>query len=161
MNRRPAEDVVELGRLQARYADVVSRRAWDEMGELFRPDTVVRLDTVSAPARTITGPSAFTEFVAGAIERYDYFVFVVLNSVVDVDGDEADGRMFMCEIRHDRSSDTWQNAHGMYHDHYVHLEGRWWFAERRYRSLARTGPGGAVFGLPSGIEPIGGPLHDP
>ena len=57
----------------------------------------------------------------------------------------------MCEVRHDEASDTWQNAHGVYQDRYRHLEGRWWFDERRYRSLARTGPGGQVLGLPPGL----------
>jgi hypothetical protein len=33
------DDVVALWRLQARYADVITRRAWPELGDLFRPDT--------------------------------------------------------------------------------------------------------------------------
>ena len=61
----------------------------------------------------------------------------------------------MCEVRHDAESGTWPNAHGVYQDRYQHLDGRWWFAERRYRSMARTGPGGQVLGLPPDLPPLG------
>ncbi len=142
------DDVVALGRLQARYADVISRRAFSELTDLFRPDAVVAIDTVTRPEQRIVGPEDFGFFVAAAIERYDHFTFVTLNAVIDVEGDEATGRIFMCEIRHERDSDSWQNAHGIYQDRYVRVDGWWWFAARRYRSLARTGPGGEILGLP-------------
>lgn len=149
------DDLVALGRLQARYADVVTRRAWPELTELFRPETAVHIDTVTAPPRTVVGPDEFGAFVATAMARFDHFTFVILNSVIEVDDDEARARMFMCEIRHDAASDTWQNAHGLYEDRYERIDDRWWFAERRYRSLARTGPEGKVLGLPEGLGPLG------
>ena len=116
---------------------------------MFRPDTAVHLDVVTAPARTLVGPAEFGDFVATSIERFDHFAFVILNTVVELDGDDrATGRIFMCEIRHDRELDTWPIAHGRYEDVYTRIDGRWWFAERWYRSMARMGPDGAVFGLP-------------
>ena len=83
--RSETDDVVALGRLQARYADVVSRRAWPELRELFLPDTTIELDVVTAPPRSITGPDAFGAFVKASIERFDHFTFVILNSVVEVE----------------------------------------------------------------------------
>jgi len=150
------DDVVALWRLQSRYADIVTRRAWPALHEVFRPDTAVHIDTVTAPPRTVVGPDAFADFVATAMARFDHFTFVILNTVVDLDPPErageqvtgAGGRIFMCEVRHDGASDSWQNAHGVYQDRYVRLDGRWWIAARRYRSMARTGPGAGVFGLP-------------
>jgi hypothetical protein len=150
------DDVVALWRLQARYADIITRRAWPELHEVFRPDTTVHIDTVTAPPRTVAGPGDFADFVAAAMARFDHFTFVILNSVVDLDPPErpgepatgAAGRIFMCEVRHERDSDTWQTAHGVYQDRYVRVDGRWWIAERRYRSMARTGPEAAIFGLP-------------
>src|SRR3954470_5353379 len=78
------DDVVSLWRLQARYADIVTRRAWPELEAVFRSDTRVDVDTVTAPVRTFTGPAAFAEFVAGAVERFDHFEFVILNTVVEI-----------------------------------------------------------------------------
>jgi SnoaL-like protein len=150
------DDVVALWRLQARYADIVTRRAWPELSDVFRPDAAVHLDTVTAPPRTILGPDALGDFIGTSIERFDHFAFVILNTVVEVDPpDAARGRIFMCEIRHDVASDTWQNAYGVYQDSYLRVGARWWFAERHYRSFARTGPEGAVFGLPPGLESLG------
>ena len=144
------EDVVALWQLQARYADIVTCRNWDELAEVFLPDTPVEVDTVTRPLRRLVGPEEFGAFVAGAIERYDYFAFTILNTVVDVDRppDEAAGRFFMCEIRHEAATDAWHNAYGVYRDRYRRVDGRWWIASRRYRSMARTGPDAAVLGLP-------------
>jgi hypothetical protein len=150
------DDVVELWRLQARYADLVSRRAWAELGTVFLPDTPVHLDTVTAPPRTLRGPDELAAVVGPAMERFDHFTFVILNTVVEIDPpDAARGRIFMCEVRHDAASDTWQNAHGLYQDRYLRVDGAWRIAERHYRSLARTGPEGVIFGLPDGLGRLG------
>jgi hypothetical protein len=148
------DDIVALGRLQAAYADVVNRRAWPELTQLFRPDCAILLDLVTSPKRSLTGPAELGQFIGTATERYDHFEFVILNSVFDVDGDAAAGRMFMCEIRHDASGGQWSTAYGLYQDHYARVEGRWWFAERRYRSLARKGPDEIVLGLPPNLSPV-------
>ncbi|HVV76354.1 MAG TPA: nuclear transport factor 2 family protein [Mycobacteriales bacterium] len=157
-------DVLELQRLQSAYADVVSRRSWAELDRLFLPDITVEVDTVSgSPAKTFTGPTEFIAFVSVACERFDHFQFVVLNSVVEVRGEDATGRIFMCEIRHHAdvagqqrpTGDGWSTAYGLYSDRYRKVGGTWWFAERHYRSLARTGPQAGIFGAPPGLQPIG------
>jgi hypothetical protein len=149
-------DAVEIQRLQSAYADVVSRRAWAEIERLFLPDITVEVDTVSAPPRTFTGPAAFIDFVSAACERFDHFQFVILNSVIEVLGETAKSRIFMSEIRHHAdATGEWSTAYGLYSDRYRKVDGTWWFAERHYRSLARTGPNAGLFGLPPGLEPIG------
>jgi hypothetical protein len=151
-----SDDVVALWRLQASYADVVNRRAWSELADLFRPDAVLHLDTVTVPPQDFVGPGAVGSFIGTAIERFDHFSFVILNTVVDMTGhDTARGRIFMCEIRHDAAGDEWTFAYGLYQDRYVRVDERWWFGARSYRSLARTGPQAGVFGLPAGLEPFG------
>lgn len=153
------DDVVALWRLQAQYADVVTRRAWPEMDDLFLADTPVHIDTVTSPAITTTGPAEFSQFVAASLERFDHFTFVILNTVVDTgtggDPDLAEGRIFMCEIRHETALDMWHNAYGVYSDRYRRVDGCWRFAERRYRSMGRTGPESVVLGLPAGLGPLG------
>jgi hypothetical protein len=148
-------DILELQRLQAAYADVVSRRAWPELERLFLPDITVEVDTVNAPAKTFTGPAEFIAFVSAACERFDHFQFVILNSVLELRGEDAIGRIFMCEIRHETAINDWTTAYGLYSDRYRKVDGSWWFAQRRYRSIARTGPQAGIFGLPADLPPIG------
>jgi hypothetical protein len=129
---------IAVTRLQAAYADVVTRRAWAELDSLFTPDAAISIDTVTRPVVDVTGPRAFAEFVAPAVSRFEFFEFVILNAVVDVHDDEsASGRLYMVEIRQDRETKQWSNAFGRYEDDYVATDGRWRFARRRYRSLAR------------------------
>jgi hypothetical protein len=140
-------DYVAITRLQSAYADVVNRRAWREFHELFLPDAPVRVDTVTNPAIDLTGPDEVGTFIGGAIERFEFFEFVVLNTRVWLDGDAARGRVFMCELRQERDSGRFSRAFGVYHDNYERVDSRWMFGGRRYQSLARTGRG-EVFRFP-------------
>ena len=165
MTTTETDHLVALDRLQRRYADVITRRAWDELAELFLPGTVVHLDTVTAPPRDLVGPIQFAEVIGAAMARFDHFTFAILNAVaeldeprggdLDADGLAARGRVFLCEIRHEPDRAAWSTAHGVYQDRYVLVDGRWRIAERHYRSMARTGPDEAVFGLPPDLGPIG------
>jgi hypothetical protein len=147
------EDVVALWRLQATYADIVTRRAWSDLATVFRPDISVEVDTVTSELRRFIGPDEFASFVGPATDRFDHFEFVILNTVVEVTGpDSANGRIFMSEIRREAATGDWSTAYGLYQDRYVRLDDQWWFANRRYRSLARTGTDGGVFGIPDGLE---------
>lgn len=138
-------DYVAIRRLQDAYADVVTRRAWEELGELFLPDAVVELDTRQGDVIRMDGPRELGEFIAGAIERFDFFEFVTLNTriVIGAGGhdDAAHGRLYMCELRTEREARHWNNAFGVYHDRYRRYHDRWWFAHRRYHSLARPAAG--------------------
>jgi hypothetical protein len=140
-------DYVAITRLQSAYADIVNRRAWPEFDDLFRPDAPVTVDTVTNPVVSLTGPGAVGDFIGGAIERFEFFEFVVLNAVVTIDGDTATGRVFMCELRQERESGRFTRAFGLYRDDYARVDGKWWFARRRYQSLARSGRG-EVFAFP-------------
>ena len=136
------EAVTYLGitRLQAAYAEVVTRRAWDALVELFVPDAPVHVDTVTNPVQEFLGPRQLGEFIAGAIERFEFFEFVVLNTVVDITSpDAATARLYMVELRQDAATGDWSNAFGLYRDRYKKVDDRWRFAERHYRSMARTG----------------------
>ncbi len=148
-------DYVGVCRLQAAYADVVNRRAWLELGELFLPDAAVHLDTVTNPPIDLIGPLALGEFIGAAIERFEFFQFVILNTrvitAVGGDPDTAHARLFMCELRQESANGHQTNAFGVYHDHYRRHDRRWWFSGRRYQSLARTGRG-EVFPFPQGPD---------
>lgn len=145
-------DHVAISRLLGRYADTVTRRAWHELDDLFLPDAAVEIDTVTRPTFTVTGPAALGEFIAAAVERFDFFEFVVLN-VLTLTGDDADhavARVHMCEQRRDATTGEWSTAYGRYLDDVARTPDGWRFAHRRYRSLGRTGTDGGAFPHPDG-----------
>ena len=145
-------DHTAIDRLLRAYADVVNRRAWAELADLFLPDATVELDLVTAPPRTIHGPAELGAFVGPAIARFGFFEFVILNAHVDLwpdgDRDTATARVFMCELRQDTETRERSDAFGLYRDRYQRTADGWRFAHRRYRSIARF-PAGDVFPLPS------------
>jgi hypothetical protein len=142
-------DYIAIRRLQSAYADIVTRRAWDELDHIFVPDIVVTVDRRTAPPLELRGPAAVGDFIGTSIERFDFFEFVVLNTVIRIDGDAATARMWMCELRHDGAHGQWSNAYGLYQDRYARRDERWWFAGRSYQSLARTARDFDVFPFPS------------
>lgn len=146
--------VAELGvrRLQAAYGDAVTRQAWDEVVGLFVPDCPIHLDLRDGTERTVVGGAGLVELVAGAVARFEFFEFTILNAVVEVvSSSEATGRMYLCELRQDAPRGRWTTAYGRYRDRYVRTPEGWRFAERRYASLARSAPDGdgmEVFPVP-------------
>ncbi|MDQ2679031.1 MAG: nuclear transport factor 2 family protein [Actinomycetota bacterium] len=143
-------DHLAVSQLQTWYADVINRRAWPELAQLFADDAPVRIDTVSREPFDLVGSGQVGEFISGAIERFSFFEFVVLNSrinlTIDGDRDAAAARIFMCEIRLETATDEWSTAYGVYHDRYRRTDVGWRFARRDYQSLARTT--GEVFDFP-------------
>jgi hypothetical protein len=159
-----AVDYVALTRVQSAYADVVNRRAWDDFAHLFLPDCSISIDKQSQEPLTFVGPEQIGEFIGRSIEGFEFFEFVILNAHTVLGRDSgapgtASSRMFMCELRQDRASGQWTNAFGVYHDRYRKVDGRWWFAQRHYQSLARTGRGD-VFPFPS-HPPFTGLMAEP
>ena len=149
------EAYIAITRLQSAYADVVTRRAWAELEPLFVTGAPIHVDTVSNPVIELRGATQLGEFVDGAIERFDFFEFVILSTVIDViDDDAARGRLYMVELRQDAASGEWSNAFGVYQDAYSCTDGRWQFAERHYQSLARKvgTDRAAVFPFPETME---------
>jgi hypothetical protein len=130
-------DYIAIRRLQSAYGDIVTRRAWAEMHDIFRPEAQVVVDTMDGNPLHLDGPQGVGDFISNAIAHFDFFEFVILNTVIDIDGDTATGRMYIWELRHDPVTGR-SNAYGLYRDRFTKFDGRWWFAGRRYQSLART-----------------------
>jgi len=149
-------DYIAIRRLQSAYADIVTRRAWPELGEIFLPDLRLVLDRRTAEPLVFTGPGPIGDFIATAIGGLDFFEFVVLNTTVVLrhggDPDVAAARMYMNELRHDATSGRWNTVYGVYHDVHRRVDGRWWFSSRRYHSLARTARDMEVFPFPEGSQ---------
>jgi hypothetical protein len=136
-------DFVAISRLQSAYADAVTRRAWSDLDEQFAAGATVTVDTVTGNPIELVGARGVGDFISGAVERFEFFEMVILNTKVDLqfggDPNLARARVFTCELRSEMSNGHWSNAFGVYHDEYRRLDERWQFARRRYQSLARTG----------------------
>ena len=141
--------VVTIQQLQAAYADAVTRRDWAAVRDLFEPDAVVHIDTHTREPFSLEGPSALVAFIDQAIASFTFFEFTILNATVELHGDDATGRVYICELRLDGDG-TWSEAYGLYRDRYRRRDSAWRIAGRRYASLARRGPGGTeAFSLPT------------
>lgn len=141
-------DQAAIARLLARYADAVTRRAWDEVPPLFAPEARLAIDTGRGEPIEVTGGDGLAGFVAGSVARFSFFEMVPLNSVADVEGDTATGRSYIQEVRQDATSGQLTMAYGLYSDRYARHGDGWRFATRHYRSLARTGAGLEVVNQP-------------
>lgn len=145
----------QLRRLQNAYADVVTRRAWPELHQLMRADCVITVNLVDR-AIDFNGPQAIGDFIASQLEQFDFFEFVILNSVMEIDANAGVGaaRMYMQEARQNVADGKRSDTYGVYHDRFERdTDGRWWFARRFYQSYARTNPEAAdadlvVFDVP-------------
>jgi hypothetical protein len=147
----PTVDYVAIRRLQNSYADVISRRAYGELHDLFLPAAPVVIELPSG-TREVTGPEEFGRFVEKRIADLAFFQFVILNSVielsVDGDPDRATGRIHMCELRQGGADGRFSVLYGLYRDDYARSDSRWWFAHRVFSPLAVTERALDVFGYP-------------
>lgn len=147
---------VAIQRLLARYADAVNRRAWSEFEELFLEDATVDVTPSQRKPLSLKGPVALGRFIGDAIEHFDFFQFVFLNSRLEIRAgeDTARGRNFMCELRQEQASGRFSRVFGVYHDHFRRIEGRWFFERRAFDPLLGTGRDNLVFEFPAGFEAL-------
>ncbi len=159
---RPADDDlaatvdhVAIDRLQRTYADLVNRRAWDELDAVFAADVAITLELVSRPTVELVGAEAFAAFIGPAMERFGFFEFVILNSRIELwpggDRSAATARMFMCELRTMGDEKERSDSFGLYRDRYVRTDDGWRIAARRYRSMGHF-PSGDWHPLPDDLN---------
>ena len=142
MSTQNVEDQFLIRDLHSRYADVCSRKAFGDVHELILPDAYFVLD-LRVTSLAFRGPYEIGTFIAESLEAFDFFQFVVRNSVVTIDdsGEAAGGRLWMSEMRRVKDTGMWSTIFGVYHDQYLKDAGSWMIAGRRYHSLARLSHG--------------------
>jgi hypothetical protein len=134
-------DYIAVNRLQHAYADIATRRAWAELDEIFIPDIPISIDLRDREPYVFDDRDAFREFVSAAVDRFEFFEFVLLNTRVYLEHqgnpDAAVARMYMSELRQDHAERRWSAVYGVYHDTFHRISGQWWFVSRNYSSLGR------------------------
>jgi hypothetical protein len=143
-------DHSEIRQLQDAYADVVSRRQWSELAELFVPDVVLELDLRDS-TMLLNGPQEIGDFIGRSVSQFEFFQFAILGTRVHLhshgDDNRAAARMYMTELRQTPAG-HWSQVYGVYHDQLSRIDGRWWFTHRTYHSLARNNQPATVFDFP-------------
>lgn len=130
---------VAIRRVQNTYADIVMRRAWEDLRDVMEPGCTLSLD-LGDQSRELSGPGAIGEFIGGQLERFSFFQCTILNTVVkiDLEASTAATRMYMHELRQNSSDGLRSHAYGVYHDSMRRdADGSWRFAHRRYGSYSR------------------------
>src|SRR5262245_6994813 len=120
---------VAITRLQSAYADLATRRAWDELDALAVGDAAFTFTLPTGQTIELVGPRALGEFGRRATEGFSFYSYQPLNTVVDVtDATHASGRSYSLEVGVDASTGDWQEFYGVYDDEYVASDGAWRFA---------------------------------
>jgi SnoaL-like domain len=145
-----------IQRLLATYADAVNRHAFKEFPALFLENARIELTPLNRPPIVLSGPEALGRFIEGAIARFDFFEFVLLNSRIELGQatKTARGRNFICEYRRERETGKWTQVFGVYHDRYLCTDGGWWFEQRSFDPLATAGADDVVFPVPARLEAL-------
>ncbi len=145
-----AVDHSEIRRLQDAYADIVSRRAWSDLSEVFLPDTVLDLDLRESTIHLV-GPQTIGEFIDRSVSQFEFFQFGIIGTRIKLRpagiADTASARMYMTELRQTPSG-HWSQIYGVYHDRLIRSNDQWWFSHRTYHSLARNNLPATVFQFP-------------
>lgn len=147
---------IAIQRLLSAFADVVNRRSWGELSQLFLDGATIEVTPLQRPPLEVTGPEAIGRFIDESIARFDFLEFALQNSRLEIrqDEDSARGRNFICEYRREKATAKWTQVFGIYHDRYRRIEGRWWFEHRTFDPLAAAGGDNIVFEVPARLEAL-------
>ena len=141
---RAIADRVQIEALRGEVTDAAMMRDYDRVASLFTPDAVVRIPHIGAEAIGREEIRAGAERLQGLL---DYFVQTTHPGKIQLDGDTASGRAYICELIRLRDGTSELN-YAIYHDRYQRTPDGWKFTERVYEvsyldhsPLAGSAPG--------------------
>ena len=121
-------DRVEIEALRGEYTDAVMMRDYHRVASLFTPDGTWRMPNIPAELTGREEISAWGERVPGFV---DYLVQTTHPGTIQLDGDTASGRAYLCELIRLRDGSSQLN-YAIYHDRYRRTGDGWRFTERVY-----------------------------
>jgi 3-phenylpropionate/cinnamic acid dioxygenase small subunit len=147
-------DRAEIQDLLVRYATAIDARRWDGLDAVFLPDA--RLDYRSAGG--IEGPyPEVKDWLAAVLPMFRVTQHLVLNSRVELDGDEGRGTTaFHNPNEATIDGEPWIfTVGGTYHDRFVRTDAGWRIARRVEETLWWEHP---MPGLDASPPPLPAPL---
>ena len=121
-------DRVEIDALRGEFTDAVMMRDYDRAASLFTPGGALRMPNVPAELIGREEIRAWGERVPAFV---DYLVQTTHPGSIQIDGDTASGRAYLCELIGLRDGRSELN-YAIYHDRYPRTGDGWKFAERVY-----------------------------
>jgi ketosteroid isomerase-like protein len=121
-------DRVEIEALRGEFTDAVMMRDYDRAASLFTPDGALRMPNVPAE---LVGREAIRAWGVRVPDLVDYLVQTTHAGSIQLDGDTASGRAYICELIRLRDGGSELN-YAIYHDRYRRTADGWKFTERVY-----------------------------
>ena len=124
-------DRLAIDRLLALYCHAIDLHRWDDLDEVFLPDSVIDYTVFGGP-RGRYDPE-IRDFLIAALPPFAYAQHIVSTSVIDLDGDRATGRTVCTNPMGQRLPDgTLRHVLNAlwYVDTFVRTEQGWRIAER-------------------------------
>jgi ketosteroid isomerase-like protein len=121
-------DRVEIEALRGEFTDAAMMRDYDRLTVLFTPDGTLRIPDVGVELAGREEIRAWGKRVPAVV---DYLVQTAHPGTIWLDGDNASGRAYICELIHLRDGSSQLN-YAIYHDRYQHTPDGWKFTERVY-----------------------------
>ena len=121
-------DRVLIEALRGEATDAAMMRDYDRVASLFTPDAVVRIPHIGAEAIGREEIRAGAERLQGLL---DYFVQNTHPGMIQLEGDTASGRAYICELIRFGDGRSELN-YAIYHDRYRRTGDGWKFTERIY-----------------------------
>jgi ketosteroid isomerase-like protein len=121
-------DRVEIEALRGEFTDAIMMGDYDRLASLFTHDGAVRMPYIGVDL-------ASRQEVRAGIERMQaqlgYFVQTTHPGSIQLKGDTASGRTYICELIRLRDGRSELN-YALYHDRYQRTADGWKFTERTY-----------------------------
>ena len=121
-------DRVEIEALRGEFTDAAMMRDYDRLTSLFTPGGALQIPDASVELAGREEIRAWGERVPAVV---DYLVQTAHPGTIQLDGDTASGRAYICELIRLRDGSSHLN-YGIYHDRYQRTGDGWKFTERVY-----------------------------
>lgn len=124
---------VGIGQLHARFVDAVFRQDIREFADCFAKDGVWKI-----AGQNLAGRETIFESAGPMLGYCNRIQLIAPTPILELTDEGASGRQQMIELAQMKDGSGAMTI-GVYHDRYVHEDGRWRFA-RRHWSLKYRGP---------------------
>ena len=121
-------DRVEIEALRGEFTDAAMMRDRARMASLFTPDGLLRMPNVPVE---LVGQEEIRAGGKRLQALWDFFVQNTHPGSIQLDGDTASGRAYICELIRLRDGRSELN-YAIYHDRYQRTSDGWKFTERVY-----------------------------